>query len=559
MSSSSLNSLVTVSRRPPDVEDYIDMVRRYRSWIVGPMFLGLVISTVIAFYWDDTFVSRATMRITPQVVSERLVENTGSTQLSQRLEEITTNILSHTNLTSLVTDPQLNLYVKDRSKGKALEDVASAMARDIKIIPGAPVDTGSGRVASAFRIEFSYTDRFKAQKVVNRLVSMYEEQNSREQRNQARTTSSFLNDQLKQAQEKLAGTEAAITKFTIENRGHLPQELQSNMSELQGLRMQIGQANDQIGSASTQKIFYESSLKNLQSQEKSLRDNLETTMAGPGAASSEVTLGWRKAIQDLTVQLDAARKQYQDSMPEVQTLQAKLEFAQKQLDKQEKDDADRAAQTPNGLVRVRNPQAAERLDTVRGEIVTVRSQIAQMEIIIQNKNKQIEELTREMGIVQKSVDASGLNSQEYNRLIHDRDMAQLEVQDLTKKQLQSATQESLEERQAGEKLETLDMASLPETATEPKREIWAAAGTLFGLIVGLVLAGAKEMKNTSLKNLKDVRAYTNMPILSSIPLLENALLLRRKRRLFWLAWTSAFIVGLICISASMYYHFVLRA
>src|SRR5208337_2624769 len=172
MSSSSLNSLVSVSRRPPDIEDYIDMVRRYRSWIIGPMFLGLVISTVVAFYWDDTFVSRATMRITPQVVSERLVENTGTTQLSQRLEQITTSILSHTNLISLITDPQLNLYPKERAKGKALEDVASQMSRDVKIIPGAPVESSGGRVASAFRIEFSYTDRFKAQKVVNRLVSM---------------------------------------------------------------------------------------------------------------------------------------------------------------------------------------------------------------------------------------------------------------------------------------------------------------------------------------------------------------------------------------------------
>jgi uncharacterized protein involved in exopolysaccharide biosynthesis len=557
--SSPLNNFVSVSRRPPDIEDYIDMVRRYRSWIIGPMFLGLVISTVVAFYWDDTFVSRATMRITPQVVSEHLVQNTGSTQLSQRLEQITTSILSHTNLISLVTDPQLNLYTKDRSKGKALEDVATAMTKDIRITPGAPVDTGSGRVASAFRIEFSYTDRFKAQKVVNRLVSMYEEQNSREQRMQARTTSSFLNDQLKQAQEKLAATEASITRFTVENRGHLPQELQSNISQLQGLRMQINQANDQIGSNTTQKIFFESNLKNLMAQEKSLRDNLETTMAGPGAYSSDVANQWRKNIQDLTVQLDAVRKQYQDSMPEVQTLQAKLDFAQKQLDKQEKEDADRSAQTPTGAIRVKNPQAAERLEIVRGEINMVRSQMAQADIIVQNKNKQIEEITREIGVVQRSVDASGLNSQDYNRLTHDRDMAQLEVQDLNKKQLASATQESLEERQAGEKLETLDMASLPETATEPKRELWAAAGTLLGLMVGLVLAGAKEMKNTSLKNLKDVRAYTNLPILSSIPLLENALLLRRKRRLFWLAWTSAFIVGLVCISASMYYHFGLRA
>ena len=44
-----------------------------------------------------------------------------------------------------------------------------------------------------------------------------------------------------------------------------------------------------------------------------------------------------------------------------------------------------------------------------------------------------------------------------------------------------------------------------------------------GMMLGIMLAGAREMKNTSLKNLKDVRAYTNLPVLSSIPLLENAL------------------------------------
>jgi hypothetical protein len=74
-------------------------------------------------------------------------------------------------------------------------------------------------------------------------------------------------------------------------------------------------------------------------------------------------------------------------------------------------------------------------------------------------------------------------------------------------------------------------------------------------MVGIVLAGAKEVKNTSLKNLKDVRAYTNLPVLSSVPLLENALLVRRKRRLFWLAWTSAVMIGTIAMSGSMYYYF----
>ena len=79
-------------------------------------------------------------------------------------------------------------------------------------------------------------------------------------------------------------------------------------------------------------------------------------------------------------------------------------------------------------------------------------------------------------------------------------------------------------------------------------------GTFGGLVIGLLLAAAKEVKDTSLKNLKDVRAYTNLPVLSSIPLLENALLVRRKRRLVWLAWSSAVIVGCMLMSISVYYH-----
>jgi uncharacterized protein involved in exopolysaccharide biosynthesis len=37
-----------------DIEDYIDILRRHRSWIRGPAFVGLVASVVIAFLWPNT-------------------------------------------------------------------------------------------------------------------------------------------------------------------------------------------------------------------------------------------------------------------------------------------------------------------------------------------------------------------------------------------------------------------------------------------------------------------------------------------------------------------------
>jgi uncharacterized protein involved in exopolysaccharide biosynthesis len=63
---------ISVTRRAPDVEDYIDMMRRYRSWIIGPMFAGMVVSVVVAFMWDDTYRSSAMIKIAPQQISERL-------------------------------------------------------------------------------------------------------------------------------------------------------------------------------------------------------------------------------------------------------------------------------------------------------------------------------------------------------------------------------------------------------------------------------------------------------------------------------------------------------
>ena len=117
----------------------------------------------------------------------------------------------------------------------------------------------------------------------------------------------------------------------------------------------------------------------------------------------------------------------------------------------------------------------------------------------------------------------------------------------------------MEEHKAGETLEILESPITPETPASPVRPLIIVAGTVIGLVLGIVFAGAKEIKNTSLKNLKEVRAYTNLPVLSSIPLLENALLVRRKRRLAWLAWSSAIIIGSILMCGAVYYHLTVGA
>jgi glucose-6-phosphate-specific signal transduction histidine kinase len=81
------------------------------------------------------------------------------------------------------------------------------------------------------------------------------------------------------------------------------------------------------------------------------------------------------------------------------------------------------------------------------------------------------------------------------------------------------------------------------------------ASAFIGLILGVVIAAVRELKDTTLKNLKDVRAYTQLMILGSVPLLENDLVVRRRRRLAWLAWSTACLAGVAVMAGSVLFYY----
>jgi uncharacterized protein involved in exopolysaccharide biosynthesis len=191
----------------------------------------------------------------------------------------------------------------------------------------------------------------------------------------------------------------------------------------------------------------------------------------------------------------------------------------------------------------------------RQQMESTRNRILNKENEIKSAEKDRAELQRIVSTYQQKLEDAPLNEQQYNALLREFNLAKTDYEDMSKRHDASETAQSLEEHKAGENLEVLDPATLPEQPSEPNRLAWAGIGTAAGLGLGIMLAAAQEVRNTSLKNLKDVRAYTNMPVLSSIPLLENALLVRRKRRLVWLAWSSAVIIGCILMTGSMYYRF----
>jgi polysaccharide chain length determinant protein (PEP-CTERM system associated) len=544
---------VSVSRRPPDIEDYIDILRRYRSWIVGPTFAGLVIAVVVAFLWPDTFISTAVMRITPQQISERLVPSNISTQMAERLLAMEQQIESRTQLQELIQRPSLNLYPKERQR-KPMEDVIEEMRKAIKITI---LESGAGQAqqkfASAFEISFSYSDRYKAQAVVRELVSKFTEETNNQLRQQANTTTQFLNDQLASAKENIDRLDAEMAKFKTENAGRLPDQLQSILQAVNTLELQQQSLNESINRDAQDKMMLETQLQNLQHESTFIGSNLEQTAAREQVKNEHI-IQLNNKIMDLDTKLSALRQSYKEDHPDIRAMKAQLSVLKQQKDDLEKEETNAQAKA-GAPKKFTNPQVAQSLESLKLSMANVNAQIQARNMEMEERQKRLKELQAEIAAYRARIEASPINEQKYESLVRDYNLAKADYDDKSKKKEISETSSNLEERKAGENLETLDPASLPEQASEPNRLLIAGAGTGLGLFFGVLMAGVKEMKDTSLKNLKDVRAYTNLPVLSSIPLLENALLVRRKRRLFWLGWSTAVIIGTIAMSSSMYYYY----
>jgi polysaccharide chain length determinant protein (PEP-CTERM system associated) len=558
-----VQNYVSVSRRPPDVEDYIDMLRRHRSWIIGPTYAGLVIAVVVAFLWPDTFESSAVLRITPQVVSERVVPDTLDLQMVQLIDGLRTKILSRTFLTVLITDDKLKLYPRLVQR-YTMEDAIAQMQKDVTIQPyGLASAAAPGHSQGAFIVKFRYPDKYKARQVVEKLVTEFVNQNVTLQGDSARLTRGFLTDQVKDAKDKLDAIQTNIARFREQNSGRLPDNAVYNANQLATLEGRVGAADDKVNSLQMERRNLENTLQSNQDMLTYMTSSAEETAPAQERANQELAALDRQ-IQLEEANLAALRQTYRDTVPDIKRQQAKIDNLKQQraaaAAKQAKQEEEEQAAKPDESNK-KSPDLRQTatVQQQKDRMSGIQTQIDNVDHEIQRSTDAKAQIEKQIQAVRAKIEASPAVDQQYNALTQDLNFAKANYEDLIRKEKESATTQEVQERHLGEQLDVLDPASLPGNPVEPNRWAISGAGIAMGLMLGLVLAGAQEAKDTSLKNLKDVRAYTNLPVLSSIPLLENALLVRRKRRLFWLAWTTAIIVGSAAMFISMTYYMTPKA
>lgn len=548
---------LTTNRRALDIEDYIDILRRHKAWILGPLFAALVVSVVVAFLWPDTYVSVAVIRVVPPQVPENLVATNTTGDLQGRINSLAQLILNRATLLNIINTK--GLYKKELSRKPSDDVIEDMRAHDIKVVPlqlSLQQQTTNGPRYPAFEIQFSYNNRFTAQLVVQDLVARFLEENIREVSQQTVSTTQFLRDQWDQAKKKLDAIEQQLSVFRSKNMGHLPEEQQSNYSQLNAMQAQMLNLNTAMNRVNQEKLLFENQLRIYREQLSSMKDPVvqEQVLQQKNDKLAEKD----REIAQLENTLMAERERYKDTHPDVQRLVSLLAAAKKQRETMAKEEETKKPDSPTAPVRQPNPQFVREQRELEAQIQRMQGVIQAKDLEMDDYKKQAKDAEATIRSYQTRIEGIPVGIKEYDELIRERELAKREYEDLDRRLNTSTMSTALVNHQQGERLEQLDPPSLPQTPSEPKRPLIIAIGTGIGLLLGLCLAGAREVKDTALKNLKDVRAYTQLPVLGSIPLLENDLVVRRRRRLAWLAWSTACLVGVVIMSSSVVYYYATK-
>jgi len=538
-------------RRTLDVEDYIDIVRRHKGWIFGPFLFTLVASVVGVYLYPDSYTSQAVVKIVPQQVPQNLVQAAINQQMSDRINSMAQTILSRSVLTNIIHS--FGLYPKELSR-MPIEDVIETMKKNIQIQPVAS-STGGTDHLPAFVVSYSYENRLLAQRVVQDLVSRFIDENIHNRSNATFMTTQFIKDQLDDAKKELNTAEDKVASFRIQNNGRLPDQVDSNMRQLGALQSQATYLESKISTANQEKMQMESNMRILKDQQSNLKKDASQAAKSAPERKSEKVIDAEREVTNWENQLAVLRQHYKDGFPDVQNAVERLTVARKRLGEvQAEEAANRKAETPEGPAV--NPQSVREARELDANIRRFQSAIEARELDIQDSTKELKRVNDTVKSYQGRIETIPLGEKEYADLMRDRDLIKERFIDLSEKLSKAEIAQEMEGRKQGETLELLDPASLPTAPTEPKRPIVVSLGAALGLLLGIVIAGAREMKDTSLKNLKDVRAYTQLTILGSVPLLENDFVVRRRRRLTWLGWTTACLAAAVVMSGSVVYYYV---
>ena len=464
------------------VDQIIAIILKRRWILIVPFCIAMLIGSYLAITLPKIYSASTMILIQPQKVPQNYVRSIVSSDIDSRINSISQQILSRTNLENTIN--RFNLFSGPAYQKMFVEDKLAILAKSISI----KITRSSRREASSFVISFKGKDPDKVMKIANTLAAYVIDENLKVREAQAVGTSNFLAEELNSIRTQLLIQEKTLKEYREQYMGELPEQLDGNLRILERFQEQLDSANINLRDVKNSLA----NLENYQSQSAIIQP--------PGSNSAQGTSTVTNLAQ-MQMQLSDLKARYTNKHPDVVNLE-KMIADMEAGEVANKETGETGEQRSN---RNRNVNYAylNRINELNSEKAGLISEIKKLDKQIILYQKRVEDTPkREQELLSLNRDYNNIN-ETYNSILTRKLEAEISV--------------NMEKKQKGEQFRVIDPAIRPQKPISPDMKKLFLFTIAAGLGVGGGIAFLFEFFNQGFKSIDDIESYLGFPVLAAIP------------------------------------------
>jgi polysaccharide chain length determinant protein (PEP-CTERM system associated) len=473
--------------------DYVAIAKRRWVLITVLAAIGTPLAYGVSRFLPTAYKSQTLVLVQPPTVSSKVVEPVDTLSVGERLATMQQQILSRTRLEPIIR--QFGLYPQDTNR-VSMDDLVGRLRKSVEVSPVEPMAETRANNLPGFSVQVTLDNPRTAQQVCTAITSMFIEESLRASQERSQVTTAFLSQQLDEAKKNLDAQDAQLAAFKGRHLGSLPDEEQTNLNLLTNLTSQLDAATQSLSRAQQDKSFAESNLT----------EQLAAWQASQSGRNPETL---EQQLAALQTQLANLQSRYTDDYPDVIKTKHDIAALEKRI---AQNNSQQSSGQPDKPKAIAEP----------AQVSQLRAQIHSYEQVIAEKTREEEKIKDAIKVYQDRVQSSPAVEEEYKELTRGYQTALDSYNDLLKKRDDAEMATALQQQQEGEQFSVLDPANLPDKPSFPNRPLFALGGLAGGLSLGLVLSVLVEMRDTSLRNERDVEFSLRLPVLALIPTIEAA-------------------------------------
>lgn len=205
---------------------------KYRWWAAALSWAVFVAASAVILLLPDTYQASARVYVDTQSILKPLLSNMATIpNLDQQVFIMNRSLLSRTNIEKVIRMVHLDTTARTP---KEMEKLVQNVTRDIKL-------GGTGR-EDIYSISYNHRNPQLAKDLVQALLTTFIDGSAGEKKQDSQKAVSFIEDQIKMYEQKLASAETALKEFKIKYAEVLPREGMSYATKLKEVSDALDQA-----------------------------------------------------------------------------------------------------------------------------------------------------------------------------------------------------------------------------------------------------------------------------------------------------------------------------